>query len=123
GPDLYHCYDIDRLPRSNLGVEALLGRARRQQRRLIGQADTSPLAVTGQGYLRTMSTSQELFFTIFSQVPAWVYRFALRCVEAAEASVCWPRLLHRDTRGALQRFQAQAEMLRQQAIATIPSPC
>jgi len=123
GPDLYHCYDIDGLPRSNLGVEALLGRARRQQRRLLGQADTSPLAVTGQGYLRTMSTSQELFFTIFSKVPAWVYRFALRCMEAVEASVRWPRLLHRDTRGALQRFQAHAEMLRQQAIATNLSSC
>ena len=53
--DLYHCYDIEGLPCSKLGIEALFGRARRQQRRLRGQSDTSPLAVTGQGYLRTDS--------------------------------------------------------------------
>lgn len=117
GDDLYHCYDIEGLPRSNLGIEALFGQARRQQRRLQGQADTSPLAVTGQGYLRSASASQEALLEIFCQVPTWVYRLALRCVEAVEAGVRWPRQLHRNTPEALRRFQAQAETLRQRIAA------
>jgi len=115
--DLYHCYDIEGLPRSNLGVEALLGQARRQQRRLRGQADTSPLAVTGQGYLRATSAGQTALLEMFCQVPTWAYRLALRCVEAVEAGVRWPRQLHRDTAQALQRFQAQAETLRQRVAS------
>jgi hypothetical protein len=119
--DLYHCYDIEGLPRSNLGIEALLGQARRQQRRRRGQADTSPLAVTGQGYLRAMSAGQAALLEMFCQVPTWVYRLALRCVEAMEAGVRWPRQLHRDTARALQQFQAQAEVLRQR-VPVVNSP-
>ena len=67
GPDLYHCYGIEGLPRSNLGLEALFGQARRQRRRLSGQADTSSLRVTGQGYLRATSAGQEAL--CFSKYP------------------------------------------------------
>ena len=119
--DLYHCYDIEGLPRSNLGIEALFGQARRQQRRLRGQSDTSPLAVTGQGYLRADSAAQSALLQMFHQVPTWVYRFASRCVEAVEAGVRWPKQLHRDTSKALQQFQAQAQELRQHlALSNAP---
>jgi hypothetical protein len=110
--DLYHCYDIESLPRSNLGVEALFGQARRQQRRRCGQADTAHLAATGHGSLRTASVAQSALLELFCQVPAWVYRLALRCVDAIEAGVRWPKQLHRDTTKALQRFQTQVETLR-----------
>jgi hypothetical protein len=122
GADLYHCYDIEGLPRSNLGVEALFGQARRQQRRLCGQADTSSLRVTGQGYLRATAVGQETLLEIFHQVPAWVYRIARRCVDAIEAGIRWPRQLHRDAARALHRFQMQANALhRRAAIASAPS--
>jgi hypothetical protein len=122
GSDLYHCYDIEGLPRSNLGVEALFGQARRQQRRLCGQADTSSLRVTGQGYLRATAVGQETLLEIFQLVPAWVYRTARRCVDAIEAGIRWPRQLHRDAARALLRFQLQADALhRRAAIASAPS--
>jgi len=117
--DLYHCYDINALPRSNLGIEALFGHARRQQRRLNGQADTSDLSVTGQGYLRVNSTGQEALMEMVCQVPAWVYRFSSRCLEAVEDGVRWPRLLHRNTTKALEQFHGQLELLRQRANATL----
>lgn len=117
GPNLYHCYDIEGLPRSNLGVEALFGQSRRQQRRLSGQADTSSLRVTGQGYLRTTSTGQQALLEMFRQVPAWVYQLACRCMDAVEAGVRWPRQLHRDTDKALERFQIQAKELHRRAAA------
>lgn len=120
--DLYHCYDIEGLPRSNLGVEALFGQTRRQQRRLCGQADTSSLAATGQGYLRADSTGQAALTEMFCQVPTWVYRFALRCMEAVEAGVRWPRQLHRDTTKALQGLQMQAQSLRQRTAVAEASP-
>ncbi len=115
--DLYHWHDIEGLPRSNLGVEALLGQARRQQRRLCGQADTSSLAVTGQGYLWATSAGQLALLEMFCQVPTWVYRIALRCVEAIEAGIRWPKQLHRNPALALQRFQAQADVLRKRVVA------
>jgi len=119
--DLYHCHDVEGLPRSNLGVEALFGRARRQQRRLRGQADTSPLAVTGQGYLRADAVGQMAWSEMFCQVPTWAYRFARRCMEAVEAGVQWTERLHRNTTKTLQHFQLQAESLRQRtAVATTP---
>jgi hypothetical protein len=120
--DLYHWHDIEGLPRSNLGVEALLGQARRQQRRLRGQADTSSLAVTGQGYLRAISAGQQALLEMFCQVPTWVYRLALRCVEAVEAGIRWPQQLHRGTAKALQQFQAQVETLRKRVSAADSSP-
>ena len=116
--DLYHWHDIEGLPRSNLGVEALLGQARRQQRRLCGQADTSSLAVTGQGYLRATSVAQSVLLEMFCQVPTWVYQLALRCVEAIEAGIRWPKQLHRNPALALQRFQTQADALRKRVPAT-----
>jgi len=82
GPDLYHCYDIEGLPRSNLDVEAEFGDARRQQRRLSGQKDTAPLTLTGQGYLRATSADQAVLLQQFQQVPTWVYRLARKCVDA-----------------------------------------
>lgn len=72
GDDLYHCYDIDDLPRSNLGMEALFGQARRQQRRLNGQSNTSDLSLTGHGYLRVTSASQDALMEMVCHVPAWV---------------------------------------------------
>jgi hypothetical protein len=116
--DLYHWHDIEGLPRSNLGVEALLGQARRQQRRLCGQADTSSLTVTGQGYLRATSAAQSVLLEMFCQVPTWVYQLALRCVEAIEAGIRWPKQLHRNPAQALQRFQTQADALRKRVAAT-----
>jgi hypothetical protein len=120
--DLYHWHDIVGLPRSNLGVEALLGQARRQQRRLCGQADTSSLAVTGQGYLWATSAGQLALLEMFCQVPTWVYRLALRCVEAVEAGIRWPKQLHRNTAKALQQFQTQADALRKRVAAANSSP-
>lgn len=117
GPNLYHCYDIEGLPRSNLGVEALFGQSRRQQRRLSGQADTSSLRVTGQGHLRTTSMGQQALLEMFRQVPAWVYQLACRCMDAVEAGVRGPRQLHRDTGKALERFQIQAKELHRRAAA------
>ena len=116
GPDLYHCYNIESLPRSNLGVEALFGQARRQQRRLCGKADTSSLGVTGQGYLRATDVGQEALLEIFQQVPGWVYRLAHHCVDAIEAGIRWPRQLHRDPAKALQRLRTQADALHQRAL-------
>jgi hypothetical protein len=120
GSDLYHCYDVEGLLRSNLGVEALFGQARRQQRRLSGQADTSSLRMTGQGYLRGTHLGQEALLELFRQVLAWVYRLARRCMDAVETSVRWPRQLHRNAGKALDRFQAQVEELDQRAALSAP---
>ncbi len=117
--DLYHCYDIEELPRSNLGMEALFGDARRQQRRLNGQADTSDLVITGQVSLRVNSVGQEALMEMVSQVPAWIYRTASRCLEAVETGIRWPRLLHRNAAKALEKFKSQADALRNQ-VASIP---
>ncbi len=118
---LYHYCDLEGLPRSNLGVEALFGAGRRQQRRVSGQTDTSPLAVTGQGYLRATSADQGVLLELFQQVPVWIYRLALQCVEAIEASVRWPRQLHRNTPKALQKLDLATTTLRQK-VASPPDP-
>ncbi|MCP4358327.1 MAG: hypothetical protein GY796_09960 [Chloroflexi bacterium] len=115
--DLYHCYDIEGLPRSNLGTEALFGDARRQQRRLNGQADTSDLAITGQVSLRANFANQEMLMEMVSQVPVWIYRTASRCLEAVETGIRWPRLLHRNTAKVLEKFKFQADELRKQATS------
>ncbi len=115
--DLYHCCDIEKLPRSNLGMEALFGDARRGQRRLNGQADTSNLAITGQVSLRSDSVGQDALLEIVSQVPVWIYRTASRCLEAVETGIRWPRLLHRNAAEALEKFKSQADELREQATS------
>jgi MULE transposase-like protein len=117
--DLYHCYDIEKLPRSNLGLEALFGDARRQQRRLNGQADTSHLAITGQVSLRANSAGQDALLEIVSQVPVWIYRTASRCLGAVETGIRWPRLLHRNAIEALEKFKSQADELRKQAASAL----
>ena len=117
--DLYHCYDIEGLPRSNLGMEALFGDVRRQQRRLNGQADTSGLAITGQVSLRANSAGEEALMEMVSQVPVWIYRTASRCLEAVETGIRWPRLLHRNAAEALEKFKSQADELRKQ-VASAP---
>jgi hypothetical protein len=113
GPDLYHCYDFDGLPRSNLGLEALFGDARRQQRRLGGQADTSPLTLAGQSYLRATSADQGVLLEQFRQVPTWIYRLARKCVDAMAANVRWTRQLHRNTAKSLRQLDTLADTLRQ----------
>jgi len=121
--DLYHCYDIEGLPRSNLGMEALFGDARRQQRRLNGQADTSDLAITGQVFLYAHSAGQEALMEMVSQVPVWIYRTASRCLEAVETGIRWPRLLHRDADKALEKLKSQADTLRKQVVSAPITTC
>lgn len=121
--DLYHCYDIEGLPRSNLGMEALFGDARRQQRRLNGQADTSDLAVTGQVFLYAHSAGQEALMEMVSEVPVWIYRTASRCLEAVETGIRWPRLLHRDAAKALEKLKSQADTLRKQVASAPITAC
>ncbi len=116
---LHHYCDLTGLPRSNLGVEALFGAGRRQQRWVSGQADTSPLAVTGQGYLRATSADQGVLLEQFQQVPVWIYRLARQCVEAIEASVRWPRQLHRNTTKALQKLDLATTTLRQKVASPL----
>ncbi len=121
--DLYHCYDIAGLPRSNLGMEALFGDARRQQRRLNGQADTSDLAITGQVFLYANSVGQEALMDMVSQVPVWIYRTASRCLEAAETGIRWTRLLHRNATKALEKLKSQADTLRKQVASPPITTC
>ncbi len=121
--DLYHCYDIEGLPRSNLGMEALFGDARRQQRRLNGQANTSDLAITGQVFLQANSVGQEALMEMVSQVPVWIYRTASRCLEAVETGIRWTRLLHRNATKALEKLKSQADTLRKQVASAPITAC
>lgn len=75
-PGLFHCYDIDGLPRTNNGLEQLFGRWRHHQRRCTGRkVAPASLVVRGAVQIVAAMASQLHSFTAFDlatvSIEAW----------------------------------------------------
>jgi hypothetical protein len=72
-PDILHCYDVPGLPRSNLDLESAFGILRRDQRRISGRKETTPLRVFGPGEISLLTLNEEEVLPLLQSVPADEY--------------------------------------------------
>jgi hypothetical protein len=106
-PGILHCYDIPGLPRSNLNLESTFGTLRREQRRISGRKETSPVRIFGPGQIVLLSLPDEDILPLLQSVPAEVYWSQRRRQEEREEPHRWLTRLHRDPVRALAQVDQQ----------------
>lgn len=106
-PGILHCYDIPGLPRSNLDLESTFGTLRRDQRRISGRKETSPVRIFGPGEIVLLSLEDEDVLPLLQSVPADVYWSQRRRQEEREEPHRWLTRLHRDPVRALAQVDQQ----------------
>ena len=106
-PGILHCYDIPGLPRSNLDLEGTFGTLRRDQRRISGRKETSPVRIFGPGGIVLLSLDDEDILPLLQSVPAEVYWSQRRRQEEREEPHRWLIRLHRDPGRALAQVDQQ----------------
>jgi hypothetical protein len=106
-PGILHCYDIPGLPRSNLDLESIFGTLRREQRRISGRKETSPVRIFGPGQIVLLSLSDKDILPLLQSVPAEVYWSQRRRQEEREEPHRWLTRLHRDPVRALAQVDQQ----------------
>jgi len=110
-PDILHCYDVPGLPRSNLDLESAFGTLRRDQRRISGRKDTTPLRVFGPGEISLLALDEEEVLPLLQSVPADEYWSQRRLQEEREEPRRWLTRLHRDPVQALAQVDQQFYMV------------
>jgi len=110
-PDILHCYDVPGLPRSNLDLESAFGTLRRDQRRISGRKETTPLRVFGPGELSLLALDEEDVLPLLQSVPADEYWSQRRLQEEREEPRRWLTRLHRDPAHALSQVDKQFYMV------------
>jgi hypothetical protein len=122
-PDILHCYDVPGLPRSNLDLESAFGTLRRDQRRISGRKETTPLRVFGPGAISLLALDEEEVLPLLQSVPADEYWSQRRLQEEREEPRRWLTRLHRDPAQALAQVDAQFYMVANaQATALSDAP-
>jgi hypothetical protein len=110
-PDILHCYDVPGLPRSNLDLESAFGTLRRDQRRISGCKETTPLRVFGPGEILLLSLDEEEILPLLQSVPVDEYWSQRRLQEEREEPRRWLIRLHRDPAQALDQVDEQFYMV------------
>jgi hypothetical protein len=110
-PDILHCYDVPGLPRSNLDLESAFGTLRRDQRRISGRKETTPLRVFGPGEISLLALDEEEVLPLLQSVPANEYWSQRRLQEEREEPRRWLTRLHRDPVQALSQVDEQFYMV------------
>ena len=110
-PDILHCYDVPGLPRSNLDLESAFGTLRRDQRRISGRKETTPLRVFGPGEISLLALDEEEILPLLQSVPADEYWAQRRLQEEREEPRRWLTRLHRDPAQALAQVDEQFYMV------------
>jgi hypothetical protein len=95
------------LPRSNLDLESTFGTLRREQRRISGRKETSPVRIFGPGQIVLLSLSDKDILPLLQSVPAEVYWSQRRRQEEREEPHRWLTRLHRDPVRALAQVDQQ----------------
>jgi hypothetical protein len=122
-PDILHCYDVPGLPRSNLDLESAFGTLRRDQRRISGRKETTPLRVFGPGEISLLALDEEEVLPLLQSVPADEYWSQRRLQEEREEPRRWLTRLHRDPAQALAQVDEQFYMVvNAQAAALSDAP-
>jgi len=122
-PDILHCYDVPGLPRSNLDLESAFGTLRRDQRRISGRKETTPLRVFGPGEISLLALDEEEVLPLLQSVPADEYWSQRRLQEEREEPRRWLTRLHRDPAQALSQVDEQFHMIvNAQAAASSNAP-
>ncbi len=106
-PGILHCYDVPGLPRHNLDLEALFGRLRRNQRRISGRKETSPLRVFGPGELMFAILKEEDTLACLQRVSEETYWSERRKQEEREEPRRWLRRLRQDPLRAFVQVNQQ----------------
>jgi hypothetical protein len=106
-PDILHCYDIPGLPRSNLDLESVFGKLRRDQRRTSGRKETTPVRIFGPGEIVLLSLDDAEILPLLQSVPVDEYWSQRRRQEEREEPRRWLTRLHRDPARALAQVDEQ----------------
>ena len=106
-PHILHCYDIPGLPRSNLDLESTFGTLRRDQRRISGRKETSPIRIFGPGAITLLALDDEEVLPLLQSVPPDIYWSQRRRQEECEEPHRWLTRLHRDPTRALSQVDEQ----------------
>lgn len=106
-PDILHCYDVPGLPRSNLDLESAFGTLRRDQRRVSGRKETTPLRIFGPGEISLLALDEEEVLPLLQSVPVDEYWSQRRLQEEREEPRRWLTRLHRDPVRALAQVDEQ----------------
>jgi hypothetical protein len=116
GPQLFSCYDVPDLPRTNNDLEQLLGSLRHQLRRTTGQKNApASLVVCGTTRLPAAVASQTQAFTADDLATADLQQW--RTVRARLAQRRYPRILgRRFRRNPEAHLQALEESLVQLSL-------
>ena len=124
-PHILHCYDIPGLPRSNLDLEGTFGTLRRDQRRISGRKETSPIRIFGPGAIALLALDDEEVLPLLQSVSPETYWSQRRRQEECEEPHRWLTRLHRDPTRALSQVDEQFYQVvnaRTGASSDIPDP-
>jgi len=124
-PNILHCYDIPGLPRSNLDLESTFGTLRRDQRRISGHKETSPLRIFGPGAIMLLALDEDQVLPLLQSVPPDTYWSQRRRQEEREEPHRWLTRLHRDPTRALSQVDEQFRQVvnaRTGASSYVPDP-
>jgi hypothetical protein len=106
-PGILHCYDTPGLPRHNLKLEGLFGTLRRNQRRVSGRKETSPLRIFGPGELMLTALNEHQVLPLLQSVSAQTYWAQRRKQEEREEPRRWLRRLRQNPVQALAQVDQQ----------------
>ena len=121
-PGILHCYDVAGLPRHNLKLEGLFGTLRRNERRVSGHKETSPLRVFGPGELMFTTLKEEEVLPWLQSVPVDVYWAQRRQQEEREEPRRWLRRLRHDPVQALAQVDQQFYAVIKERSRSSPDP-
>lgn len=124
-PHILHCYDLPGLPRSNLDLESTFGTLRRDQRRISGRKETSPIRIFGPGAITLLVLDDEEILSLLQSVSPETYWSQRRRQEEREEPHRWLTRLHRDPTRALSQVDEQFYQVvnaRTGASSDIPDP-
>jgi hypothetical protein len=106
-PGILQCYDVPGLPRSNLDLESTFGTLRRDQRRISGRKDTTPIRIFGPAKIMLLSLDDENILPLLHSVPVDEYWSQRRRQEEREEPRRWLTRLHRNPGRALAQVDEQ----------------
>ncbi len=106
-PGILHCYDTPGLPRHNLKLEALFGTLRRNERRVSGRKETSPLRIFGPGELMLTALKEHEVLPLLQGVSTQTYWTERRQQEEREEPRRWLRRLRQNPVQALAQVDQQ----------------
>lgn len=106
-PGILHCYDTPGLPRHNLKLEGLFGTLRRNERRVSGRKETSPLRIFGPGELMLTALKEHEVLPLLQSVSTQTYWTERRKQEEREEPRRWLRRLRQNPVRALAQVDQQ----------------